>query len=175
MIEIVYERISKRELADWGVVFQGVCGVPSVLGCLPAFYVEKFADAELERITVDSPAYDFIVGLACDSELLAPELSEQLEKICMLQKPDMQRSRKIWRAVALETLLLDIDADSVYGLIKLSEFWSSWGWPADAPLSMTSGLGALTADEYHSSLNYKSVVNEHKWWVKDQLSGFHEN
>ncbi|MEW5547106.1 DUF2247 family protein [Pseudomonas soli] len=170
MIEVVYERISKYELTDWGVILQGVLGVPGLIGSLLALYVEKFANKELERIAEDSPAYDLIVSLACDSELPASELCAQLEKICTLRKSDMLRSRKVWRAVALEELLLNIDSDPVYGLIKLSEFWSSWEWPADAPLSMVSGMEALPEDAYHSSSNYEYVVDEHERWVKDQLS-----
>ncbi|MFJ4391792.1 DUF2247 family protein [Pseudomonas soli] len=170
MIEVVYERISKYELTDWGVMLQGVSGVPGFVGSLPGLYVEEFANKELENITEDSPVYGFIVGLACDSELPESELCAQLEKICTLRKSDMLRSRKVWRAVALEELLLNIDSDPVYGLIKLSKFWSCWEWPADAPLSMASGVEALPENAYHSSSNYKYVVDEHEWWVKDQLS-----
>jgi len=143
MIQAVFERISKHGLTDWAVVLQGVCGIPSLLGRLPAFCVENFANAELEKMAGNNPLLDVIVSLANDSDLPVSELCSQLQKMSEFQNADMQRARKIWRAVALEELLTNLDSDPLYGLIQLSEFWSNWEWPADAPLSMTPGAMTL--------------------------------
>ena len=74
MIQAVFERISKHGLTDWAVVLQGVCGIPSLLGRLPAFCVENFANAELEKMAGNNPLLDVIVSLANDSDLPVSEL-----------------------------------------------------------------------------------------------------
>lgn len=170
MIQAVFERIAKHGLTDWAVVLQGVCGVPSLLGRLPAFCVENFATAELEKVAGNNPLLDVIVSLANDSDLPVSELCPLLQKMSEFKNADMQRARKIWRAVALEELLTNLDPDPLYGLIKLSEFWSSWEWPADAPLSMTPGAMTLPEHQYHSASNYDHVVHEHEQWLKDELA-----
>jgi hypothetical protein len=170
MIQTVFERIAKHGLTDWAVLLQGVCGIPSIFGRLPTSYVENFANAELEKMAGNNPLLDVIVSLANDSDLPLSELCPQLQKMSEFQNADMQRAMRIWRAVALEELLTSLDPDPLYGLIKLSEFWSSWGWPADAPLSMIPGAVTLPQHQYHSASNYNHVVHEHEQWLKNELA-----
>ncbi|MEE1994825.1 DUF2247 family protein [Pseudomonas syringae] len=169
MIQAVFERITKYGLTDWAVLLQGVCGVPSLLGRLPTSCVEDFAIAELEKVAGNNPLLDVIVSLANDSDLPLSELCPQLKKMSDFQNAEMQRAKRIWRAVALEELLENLDSDPLYGLIKLSDFWSSWDWPVDAPLSMIPGAMTLPQHQYHSESNYDHVVHEHEKWVKDEL------
>jgi len=170
MIQAVFERIAKHDLTDWAVLLQGVCGVPTLLGRLPTSCVENFANAELENVAGDNPLLDVIVSLANDSDLPLSELCSQLKKMSEFQNVDMRRAKRIWRAVALEELLANLDSDPLYGLIKLSEFWSGWDWPADAPLSMIPGAKTLPQHQYHSASNYDHVVREHEQWLKDELA-----
>lgn len=169
MIQAVFERIDKHSLIDWAVLLQGVCGIPSLPGRLPTFFVESFASAELEKMAENHPLVDVVVSLATDSDLPVSELCPQLQKMSEFQNSDMQRARRIWRAVALEELLSNLDLDPLYGLIKLSEFWSSWEWPADAPPSMIPSVITLPEHQYHSESNYEQVVHEHEQWLKDEM------
>lgn len=169
MMQTIFDRITKHGLTDWAVVLQGVSGIPG-LGRLPPSCVENFANAELEKVPGNDPLLDVIVGLADDSDLPAYELCPQLEKICEYLNVDMQRAKRIWRAVALEEVLTNLDSDPLYGLIKLSGFWSSWDWPFDAPTSMLPGTTTLPEHDYHSASNYDHVIREHEQWLKDELA-----
>lgn len=170
MMQSIFDRISKHNLTDWAVVFQGVSGIPGHSGRLPPSCVENFANTELEKVAADDPLLDVIVSLGGDSDLPASELCPQLQKMCESKNLDMQRARRIWRAVALEEVLTTLDSDPLYGLIKLSEFWSSWGWPADAPPSMLSGANTLPTQDYHSASNYGRVIHENEQWLEDELA-----
>lgn len=165
----IFDRISQHGLIDWAVVLQGTNGIPGYSDRLPPSCLESFANAELEKVAVDDPLLDVIVSLAEDSNLPMYDLCPQLQKMCASQSLDMQRAKRIWRAVALEEILMDLDLDPLYGLIKLSEFWSNWGWPADALPSMFSGAKTLPEHDYHSALNYDHVVREHQQWLKNEL------
>ncbi|MCO8161686.1 DUF2247 family protein [Pseudomonas sp. 21LCFQ010] len=170
MIQEVFERIARHALTDWGVLLQGVDSIPGLLGKLPTSYVENYANAELEKLAGDSPLLDVIVSLANVSDLSLSELCPQLQKICDFQNVDMQRASRIWRAAALEKLLANLDTEPLYGLINLSEFWSIWEWPADAPLSMIPGTMTLPQHKYHSDSNYEHVIHEHAQWLKEELA-----
>lgn len=87
MIEAVYERITKHGLTDWAVVLQGVYGIPSLLERLPAFCVENFANAELDKVAGNNPLLDVIVSLASDSDLPLSELCPQLKKLASFKMP----------------------------------------------------------------------------------------
>ncbi|WP_440534081.1 DUF2247 family protein [Variovorax sp. YR566] len=170
MMQSIFDRISECGLADWAVVFQGVNGNLGYLGRLPPSCVEDFANVELEKISIDDPLLDLISSLAVDSDLPASELSSQLQKICESKNLDMQRAKRIWRAIALEEVLANLDSDPLYGLIKLSEFWSSWDWPADAPSSMLAGAKTLPEQDYHSASNFDHIVREHEKWLIDEMA-----
>lgn len=169
-MQAIFDRISKHGLTDWAVVLQGVSGIPGHSDRLPPSCVENFANAELEKVAGDDPLLDVIVGLADDSDLSASELCPQLQKMCESKSLDIQRAKRIWRAVALEDVLTNLDSDPLYGLIKLSGFWASWEWPADAPPSMLSGAKPLPEHDYHSASNYDHVIREHAQWLKDELA-----
>ena len=83
--------------------------------------------------------------------------------------PIMQRAKRIWRAAALEELLANLSSDPLDGLIKLSEFWSGWERPADAPLLMILGAMTLPQNQYHSASNYDHVAHVHEQWLKNEL------
>ena len=170
MMQSIFDRISKHGLTDWAVVFQGVIGIPSHSGRLPPSCVENFANTELEKVAADDPLLDVIVSLAGDSDLPASELCPHLKKMCEFKNSDMQRAKRIWRAAALEDVLANLDSDPLYGLIKLSGFWSSWDWPADAPPSMLPGAKTLPEHDYHSASNYDHVIRENEQWLKDELA-----
>lgn len=169
-MQSILDRISKHGLTDWAVIFQGISGIPSHPGRLPSSCVEEFANTQLELVAMDDPLLDVISSLAVDSDLPASELCTQVQKVCESQKADMQRAKRTWRAAALEEVLANLDSDPLYGLIKLSEFWSSWGWPADAPSSMLPSAKVLPEHEYHSASNYDHVVREHEQWLKEEFA-----
>ncbi|MCE1190635.1 MAG: DUF2247 family protein [Acidovorax sp.] len=170
----IFDRISKYGLADWAVVFQGASGIPGHSDRLPPDCVESFANVELEKVAVDDPLLDAIVSLADDSDLPASELCPQLQKMCDSKNLDMQRARRIWRAVALEEVLANLDSDTISGMMELAGFWSNWGWPADAPASMLSGANALPTQDYHSASNYDRVIHENEQWLKVELAALRE-
>jgi hypothetical protein len=169
MMQAIFDRISKHGLTDWAVVLQGMSGIPGLSDGLPSSCVENFANAEIEKVAGDDPLLDVIVGLADGSDLSASEPCPRLQKMCESKGLKIQRAKRIWRAVALEDVLTNLDSDPLYGLIKLSGFWASWGWP-DAPPSMLPGAMPLPEHDYHSASSYGHVIREHAQWLKDELA-----
>lgn len=170
MIENLIAKIDQYNLMDWGVILLGVVGVPSILDRLTIFHVREFAEAELDKISNDNPDLDIYVSLATSDVDTPHELRCYIEKICEVTGIDIEISKRKWRWVSLESLLSDLDLDPIYGMIKLSEFWSAWQWPIDAPISMQNGVNDISPENYHSQLHYESVIHDHRDWLTKELT-----
>ena len=169
MIDQLYEELNLRHLVDWGVIVQGVAGVPGIPERLALSRVADFANCELERISINDPLLSVIVDLATNSEITTVELREALETICSEKKVDLNKSARKWRAISLNGVLADLDSDSLYGLIKISEFWSCWGWPKDMPTCMSAD-NEMSSQDYHSEANYERVIANHLDWITNEFA-----
>lgn len=167
MIDDVLNNIVADNMCDWGVLLLGVDGVPSTVERLSPSNISPFANNQLEVIDSSDPALDLIVTLSEEAINDPIELREALSKICDLTGTDIERSRRIWRCWLLESHIIDHEPDPVYGLLDLTEFWSQWGWPEDAPPSMKKD-GGVSAQTYHSDAHYQAVLDEHRVWIAQE-------
>ena len=170
MMQTLFKKIYAHGLANWAVVLQGMIGIHKNLGQLPPSCVQFFANSELEKITLNDERIEQIVALSIDSYMPSSERRFLIEKINGNRTMDMLHAQKVWRVAELEKTLQEVDSDPIYGLIKLSEFWSNWGWPSDAPPSMHSEENSLSEREYHSAEHYKNSLQEHQEWLKNELT-----
>lgn len=167
MIREAFSQILTAHMCDWGVLLLGVLGVPGTDERLDALDVALFAKGELGIIPITHPALDVVVMLAEGAMHNKSELSAALSELCDAEKISREHSRRVWRCWLLETLLKSLDSDPVYGLLDLTEFWSQWEWPDDAPTSMKSDT-VLSQSEYHSDSNYGHVIAEHMRWIEQE-------
>jgi hypothetical protein len=170
MIDSLFHRIMALGMADWSVVLLGVTGVPGLSGYLSPKTIENFSSEQLKNINLDDPLLDIISDLSIDGNLSSADLRYVISGICTSKGLNLEKAKRVWRLVELEQTLSNLDFDPIYGLIKLSEFWSAWGWPADAPSSMKTGLGRTSSQEYHSKENFDQIINEHLQWLVNEKS-----
>jgi len=167
MIDEALTNIIRENMCDWGVLLLGVSGLPSTAERLSTADVSLFANEQLELISSSDPALDLIVALSEEAINEPVELRETLARICELEGTDTERSRRIWRCWLLEAYLVDPDSDPVYGLLDLTQFWSQWGWPDDAPPSMKRD-DDVSALDYHSDSRYQKILDEHRVWIEQE-------
>ncbi len=168
MINELFNEMNREKLSDWGVILLGVSGVPGIAEHVGRSVVADFASAELENTSIDDPNLDLIVEMATDGGETSNELREKLEEICQAKNIDLGKSRRKWRFISIRNILSDLDTDPVYGLIKLSEFWTAWGWPSDSPASMRSDA-EVSPQDYHSQSNFDYVIQNHREWLAEEL------
>jgi hypothetical protein len=169
MIDNAFRNIERRNLVDWGVVLHGATGVPGFAERLSDLSIRQYANDELGKIAIGDPQLDAIVGIATETYADHQQLRADLEKICRSRAIDLSRSLRVWRVAALEDVLANLSDDAVYGLIGLTEFWSAWGWPDDAPSSMRTNAEQLPEPVYHSRSNYDQVIDGHRKWLTNEL------
>lgn len=165
MIDDVLARICSKNMCDWGVLLLGVRGVPSRVERVSRSDISSFANDQLELILTSDPALDLIVALSEEAIRDPVELREALAAICELKSVDIERSGRIWRCWLLKTHVADLESDPVYGLLELTQFWSEWGWPNDAPRSMKRSAD-VSPEGYHSDTHYQNVLEEHRIWIE---------
>ena len=168
MITKLFNEMNRLKLSDWGVILLGVSGVPGIAERFGRSVVADFASVELENTSIDDPNLDLIVDVATEGSETYNELREKLEVICHAKKINLDKSRRKWRFISIRNFLSDLDTDPVYGLIKLSEFWTAWGWPSDSPASMRSDA-EISPQGYHSQSNYDYVIQNHREWLAEEL------
>jgi len=170
MIQSAFEMIESHGLVDWAVLLYGVIGIPGHIDRLPPPYIERFAASKVGDMTDNTSRLAAASTLALDANLPGSELRALLDALCELDGSNHERARRAWRAASLENILKNVESDPVYGLLRLSTFWSDWGWPSDAPISMRLGATPLPEHDYHSGGNFAQVISEHKIWLDAELA-----
>ncbi len=71
-----------------------------------------------------------------------------------------------WRLVLLEDLLENIPKDAVYGLMALTEFWQSVGFPPESPHEVQGRGNEITPSEYYHDEKLQQMLDMHRAWVR---------
>jgi hypothetical protein len=73
-----------------------------------------------------------------------------------------------WRLVFLEALLNDIPRDTESGLMALTEFWQSFGFPVDSPHEVQGRGNSISAFDYFQEQNLHRMLDTHRAWAQDE-------
>ncbi|TBR39596.1 MULTISPECIES: DUF2247 family protein [Dyella] len=170
MRDEVFKIIVGHGLADWGVAYHGVAGVPGFSCRLSDQALNRFASETLTDLDIDDPLLVPIVEIATGANMDTREIEPILWKICQSLSTDLIHSMRVWRAGSLEAVISTLESDPIYGLSELSGFWSNWGWPYDSPDCMSFEGSGLSVNEYYSDSNFARVLKEHEAWLDSEIS-----
>lgn len=169
MTDDAIDKLFHDDLIDWGVVLLEVAGMQGIDERLSPTLVKDFAYHELEEIAIHDPLLEVIVDLAANSGYSSVDLCEKIEKVCQAKNIDMDKSKRKWLLALLDGMLLDIDSDPMYGLIKIAKFWAAWGWPPGSAALMRYDK-KMSSQDYHSSVNYRQVIANHREWLETEIA-----
>lgn len=79
-----------------------------------------------------------------------------------------------WRLVLLEDLLENIPSDALNGLIALTEFWQSVGFPMESPHEVQGRGNEVTPYEYYQDRNLKRLLDRHRSWVQEERTAINK-
>ena len=68
----------------------------------------------------------------------------------------------------LEEVLENLPPDPLHGLMALSEFWQTFGFPADGPHEVQGRENAVTPTEYYQQENLTRLLARHYAWIKEE-------
>lgn len=89
--------------------------------------------------------------------------------LCEQQRVDLSLSRKKWLIFSLKVLIDQLPSDSLYGPLRLNEFWNEWGGPDGEPNVIQGVNNQMGPSEFYSDENLKNIVSEHKSWLESEL------
>jgi hypothetical protein len=171
MIEKAFEDLKSRSLVDWGVILLGVQAAFGVVaGRLNGELVEEFATGELAAAQPSDPEFEAVAALALDSNLPVEELEQLVGTICQIKGVDIELSKRKWRAALVANALNAVDSNPLYGCIRLSEIWSSWGWPDDGPKSMRKDSDAPSSSNFGSPEAFFLAKQETDDWLASEYA-----
>lgn len=139
-------------------------GLP--IGLLSPDSVRNYSDNQLEASESES--------LAALSELflcrqINYETKEILARLCDRQGIDLSLSKRKWLIFALKAQMNQLPPDSLYGPLKLNDFWSEWGEDQEGPNIIQGVDNLLTPGEFYTDENYKSIVRNHNSWLESEF------
>lgn len=99
-----------------------------------------------------------------------------LTPLSALCKCDPAIELRKWRLVMLEETLKHIPKDALYGLIALSEFWQSFGFPSDSPhIVQGRGFDSVDPYEYYQQANLDQLLLRHQRWIEHEKLALHDH
>ncbi len=102
------------------------------------------------------------------------ETRDQLKRLSEVFGGDPALDLRKWRLVLLEELLANLPQDALYGLISLSEFWQSFGFPPDGPHEVQGRGNAISPSEYYQQPNLDRLLTRHLSWIQCEKAAINE-
>ncbi len=165
--------------ANWTTVLVGWDGL-GVLSPWPSRWTEfpslvsgeevsAYADERLAS-TTDLSEQDLILKLlSVDLRTESREaIKDMLKPLSDLDGGDPAIELRKWRLVLLEQVLENMPQDALYGLMALTEFWQSFGFPPDSPHEVQGKENTITPSEYFQQENLTRLLARHRAWMNDE-------
>lgn len=168
MTDTLFSLLANHDLIDWPAVNYALVDSSKLPNPLSREALTSFAEKCLASLDVGSPGFEEISSLVLDCPHSREEMLRHVSAICsQVGVGDEKTVARKWRAVELEWILQNLDADPVYALVQISSFWAKWGWPSDAPASIAAD--SVSGADYGSAKHMQSVLTEHQAWLQEEL------
>lgn len=138
----------------------------------PMLTIEEVLDYANERLvsSCDATEEELLIGLVClDTHTASREdVLAYITKLSKLNDSNPVLEGRKWRVISLDRVLKDLPSDSLYGLIALSEFWQSFGFPSDSPHEIQGRENTKSPEDYYDDANYQRLVTLHQTWIEKE-------
>lgn len=138
--------------------------------------IEAYCDEKLAASS-DHAEQDLIVAvLSSDLQNETREaVKEFLVPLSALSKGNPDIELRKWRLVLLEETLVNMPKDALYGLITLTEFWLSFGFPSDSPHEVQGKGNTISPSEYYRQDNLDRLVAHHRAWIEKERTAIQKS
>jgi len=138
---------------------------------LPLITIDEIVFYAEERLSFASdPERDLILKFQTPD--LRSETREEIKNLLIplseLAGGDHEVELRKWRLVLLEQVLEKIPKYPLYGLMALTEFWQSFGFPSDSPHEIQGRGNEITPEQYYQQENLTRLLRRHYVWIKDE-------
>jgi hypothetical protein len=103
------------------------------------------------------------------------EVTAMLNRLSESVGHDAAIELRRWRLVLLEQTLSDMPHDPLYGLTALTEFWQSFGFPADSPHVVQGRGNTVSPADYYQPDNFRKLLAAHTRWIEDERAALRQS
>ncbi|HET6383032.1 MAG TPA: DUF2247 family protein [Armatimonadota bacterium] len=149
---------------DWAALLVGWEGVDERGKLISSGEATIYAAEQLDR----APPEDYSKTL----DLAAADLDDEDEirrALRALAGSDPEpRGARPWRLLLLKETLQELSGDPIHDLIRLTDFWSSFGYPNDMPHVVQGAGNRMSPGEYYTEANLKDILRRHLEWAEKE-------
>lgn len=158
---------ANRLSLNWETILIGLEGP----GKFPAQIMPKDVVAyAIDLILQDDNQSDNIWVLAGLNEIDKSEIKKLVQELANSEKIVREVELDKWKVMILGKVLNELSNEPIYDLIKLTEFWERFDFPADNP-HVVQGVGNnISPEDYYTKENYDIIINSHKKWIERKLT-----
>ena len=174
-----FEELKAAFGANWATVLVGWNGL-GVLSPWPDRWTEfpplilpsEIAAYADERLAASSEPEEQQLIVAISTIDLQTESREMIRGLLLplseLDGRDPEIELRKWRVVLLEQVLEEMPQEALYGLMALTEFWLSFGFPSDSPHDVQGRGNTISPSEYYQQDNLDRLVARHRAWIENE-------
>lgn len=144
---------------NWCTVRVGWDGVGDYTRLVSTEEIIDFASEYARNNVSEESVIDILVADSSEIEVIRSSL-QKLATGC-----DEELEKRKWRLVLVKRLLKEDLRDPVYGLIKISEFWSRMGY-FRGDLHVEQAHSGIPPNLYYTSENLRRIIQVHREWVE---------
>ena len=166
-MSILHEMMDSGFVVDWTTILVGWDCPGNYPSQLSVADVSEHATHLLEA-NPDQPSE--VLHLASTPDGSGDEFDQCIRRLAAHEGGDVVNETRNWRLFLLKRVMKTLGQDPIYGLLKLTEFWSGFDYPADSPHVVQGRHNALSPPEYYSDDMFRQIVHAHEEWINREES-----
>lgn len=161
----LFQDFTQRFAANWTSLLTGWRGFGQIRRLVTIPDIRQFALAKLESAPQSDPD---LAELATISEEHEDVVETFLARLASAEATYAEAEARKWIICLLESQLLKLSNDPIYGLLQLTDFWASLDFPDYSPHQVQGKGNNVSPTEYYSPENYRRVVQLHRDWIEQE-------
>ena len=111
---------------------------------------------------------DGIILLICEKDNSA-KFDNIMKALAKKDAADIVIQKRKWRAYLLKSVIDNISADCLQGLLELMEFWTSMGMPDDCPQTFPNRDSKESIQNYFTQTSYEYNLSINRKWLSEEI------
>lgn len=144
---------------NWGTLWTAWKGLRAYPPLIGASDVIEFA---VDKLGSEKAVPDPVLRLASLYQTETDKVRELLFSLSKSNPYDPETEERKWRLIILMDLLGHLPKDPMYAVLELADFWSTWDFPADSPIS------GININEFYDKQGVEKLFSSHAKWIENE-------
>ena len=168
----------RRFNVSWTTLLAGWRGFESYRRLITISDIQQFAmeklEIAMEKSKIAGESSSNLSELTIFWAVEQDEIDSALDVLSATDSTNYETEVHKWVICLLEKQIQELPDDPIYGLLELTNFWSSLEYPDYSPHQIQGVGNEISPQNYYTQENFKNAVEKHKNWIENEcrkLSG----